>query len=188
MHALGQVANFKFEDDIDLFIFRYSLNSILPSDIAVINLQKAEENFHSRFDARKRSYIFLFSRYKNPFYKLYSYFYHGSIECNTLHELSKEFLGEHDFTSFAKKNTDTENKVCHVYEIAWKEWKGLVIFKIEADRFLHGMVRTIVGTLLNASKHGYKSSYINDVLDAHDRKTAGESVPAKGLFLYKVKY
>ena len=70
----------------------------------------------------------------------------------------------------------------------WKETKGLIIFLIEADRFLHGMVRTIVGTATNAVKNSYNEDYIRNIFESRDRESAGESVPAKGLFLYKVKY
>ncbi len=188
VHALGQAANFRTEVKLDLFKFTYSLNSILPPDISIIYFRKVDAKFHARFDAKKRSYIYLLSKQKSPFYKSYSYFYHGELNCITLNKLSLEFLGEHDFTSFARKNTDTNNKVCNVYNIAWKDWKGLVIFKIEADRFLHGMVRTIVGTVLKASKNNFDRTYIKNVLVSQDRVIAGEAVPAKGLFLYKVKY
>jgi tRNA pseudouridine38-40 synthase len=97
-------------------------------------------------------------------------------------------LGDHDFTSFCKKDTETENKVCNIYNLHWKETKGLIFFTIEADRFLHGMVRTIVGTLLTSIKNNLEESFIREVLISKNREIAGESVPAKGLFLYKVKY
>ena len=102
--------------------------------------------------------------------------------------MSSAVIGEKDFTSFAKQNTETKNKICNIYDAYWKEWNGLVIFKIEADRFLHGMVRTIAGTLLKAMKENRGAEYIREVIAAKDRRTAGEAVPAKGLFLYKVKY
>lgn len=188
VHALGQTANFKTEKEIDLFKFKYSLNSILPRDISVIELQKVAVDFHARFSAKKRIYIYLISKIKSPFFDRYSYFYFGDLNCKNLNQLSKHFLGEHDFTSFCKRNTETENKICKVYHAHWKETKGLIIFLIEADRFLHGMVRTIVGTIINAAKNNYDEDYIKRIFQAKDRESAAESVPAKGLFLYKVKY
>lgn len=188
VHAFGQVANFTTDNEVDLFKFKYSLNSIIPKDISVLEMQKVHPEFHSRFNAKKRSYYYFISKYKSPFYERYSYFYHGDLNCEKLNENSKIFLGEHDFTSFCKKNTETENKICNVFNIRWKETKGLIIFLIEADRFLHGMVRTIVGTLLHADKNKLDSKFVSDVLNAKNRESAGESIPAKGLFLYKVKY
>jgi tRNA pseudouridine38-40 synthase len=188
VHAFGQVANFTTAQELDLYTFKYSLNSILPKDISILEMQKVHPEFHSRFDAKKRSYCYFISKYKSPFYERYSYFYHGDLDCEKLNENSKIFLGEHDFTSFCKKNTETENKICNVLNIRWKETKGLIIFLIEADRFLHRMVRTIVGTMLNAVKNNYDEDYITNIFELKDRESAGESVPAKGLFLYKVKY
>ena len=186
VHALGQVANFRSENEIDLYKFKYSLNAILPADISIIDIQKTVQSFHSRFDAKKRSYIYLFSKFKSPFFNRYSFFYHGKINCFDLNELSKNILGNKDFTSFGRKNSDTENKICNIFDINWKETKGLIIFKIEADRFLHGMVRTIIGTLLKAVDEDY--NYIENVFSQRNREAAGEAVPANGLFLFKVKY
>lgn len=188
VHALEQVANFKSQQEIDIYKFNYSLNSILPKDISVIDIQKTHERFHSRFDAKKRSYLYLISKNKSPFYERYSYSYFKELNCDKLNSISKTFLGEHDFTSFCKRNTETENKICTVYNARWKESKGMIFFIIEADRFLHGMVRTIVGTLLHSIKNNLDESFIRDVLMSKNREIAGESVPTKGLFLYKVKY
>ncbi|MHB1688130.1 MAG: tRNA pseudouridine(38-40) synthase TruA [Ignavibacteriaceae bacterium] len=188
VHALGQVANFRTEQEIDLYRFKHSLNSILPFDISVLRIEKTDVNFHSRYDAKKRSYVYLFSKFKSPFYNRYSYFYHNDINCERLNLLSNIFIGQNDFSSFSRKNSDTENKVCNIYSAGWKETKGLIIFVIEADRFLHGMVRTIIGTLLTALKNNTGEKYIEDVILKKDREAAGEAVPAKGLFLFKVKY
>jgi tRNA pseudouridine38-40 synthase len=188
VHALGQVANFKSEQEIDLYKFKYSLNSILPKDISIIDIQKVHQEFQARYDAKKRAYIYLISRSKSPFYERYSYSFFGELNCNKMNLISKNLLGEHNFTSFCKRNTETENKICNIYNVHWKETRGLIFFLIEADRFLHGMVRTIVGTVLHIVKNNIDESFIKEVLKLKDREAAGESAPAKGLFLYKVKY
>ena len=188
VHALGQVANFKTDCEIDIYRFKHSLNSVLPNDISITGMEKVDEDFNARFSAKKRSYIYLFSNFKSPFYQKYSYYYHEILDCKLLNELSFPLLGEKDFTSFARKNTETENKVCNVYEARWKETKGLILFYMEADRFLHGMVRTAIGTLLRSAKFDNSGKPIEDILSIKDRECAGEAVPANGLFLYKVKY
>jgi len=197
VHALGQAANFRIEEKLDLYKFKYSLNSILPRDISIIETIEVPENFHARYDAKRRKYLYLFIKYKSPFYELYSYRYFYKLDCNFLNRLSKSFLGEKDFTSFSRirqRRTETEElasqrvKDCIVYDIAWKETKDFVLFFIEANRFLHGMVRTIVGTLLNAQKNNYNEKYIEEIFSGKNREAAGEAVPARGLFLYKVKY
>lgn len=188
VHALGQAANFRIEEKLDLYKFKYSLNSILPKDISVIDTMEVPENFHARYDAKRRKYFYLFIKYKSPFYELYSYRYFYNLDCNFLNSLSKSFLGEKDFTSFSRKATEMEEKDCIVYDAAWKETKGFVLFFIEANRFLHGMVRTIIGTLLFAQKNNYDEKYIGEIFSAENREAASEAVPARGLFLYKVKY
>ena len=188
VHALGQAANFRTEQELDQHKFLYSLNSILPRDISVINLEKADEKFHARFDAKKRSYIYLISKYKSPFYDKYSWFYHFDIDCGKLNLLSESISGKQDYSSFSRKNTDTKNKICEIYEARWKETRNLVVFYISADRFLHGMVRAITGTLLFALKNNLEKEYIEEVIQVRDREKAAEAVPAKGLFLFKVKY
>lgn len=190
VHALGQVANFRIDMELDLYKFKYQLNSILPSDIAIRSIEEVDKEFHSRFDAKKRSYIYLFSHGKNPFYEKYSYQLPQTTNINfgRLNELSRTLLGENNFTSFSRKNEEQENKFCNIEEIHWRKGKEISFFLISADRFLHGMVRTIIGTLLYAEEKNINEKYLQNVLNKKDRGEAEESVPAKGLFLYKVRY
>jgi len=188
VHALGQVANFRIEQDIDLIKFNYSLNSILPRDISITGIESASENFNARFDAVKRKYLYLFIKYKSPFYEPFAYRYFYKLDILYLNKLSRVLIGKKDFTSFARKATETDEKECIVYEASWKETGGFIIFFITANRFLHGMARTIIGTLLNAQKNNYDEKYLEEIFMAKDREAAGEAVPARGLFLYKVQY
>lgn len=188
VHAIGQVANFRTEQEIDLYKFRFSLNSILPEDISIISIDKVDENFHSRFDAKRRTYFYLISQFKSPFYKKYSFFYPQEIELTKLQDLSMLFLGKKNFSAFCKKKSEVENKFCEVSEISWSRKSDLIVFNISADRFLHGMVRAIVGTLLKSVNVENPEDYINQVFISEDREAAGEAVPAKGLFLQKVEY
>jgi tRNA pseudouridine38-40 synthase len=188
VHALGQAANFRTDKLLDISKFSYQLNSILPRDISVLSVEQAAENFHARFDAKKRSYIYIFSKHKSPFFDRYSYRHKGFLNAAELNSLSKAFLGVHNFTTFSKKNSDTRNKICNIYDIRWRETNGLLLFYIEADRYLHGMVRTIVGTLLHMFNNKIPAEHILSLFDKEDREAAGASAPGKGLFLYKVKY
>ena len=190
VHALGQVANFRTEIELDLGQFNYSLNSLLPHDISVINSELVSESFHSRFDAKKRAYIYLFTQVKSPFYNEYANYvkWLNDDHIKKLIELSKLLTGSHDFTSFTKKQAENDNKICNIIDINWRRSKNLSIFYIQADRFLHGMVRAIVGTLLFAVSNDLSNDYLIDVLKAEDREAAAMSAPAKGLFLYKVRY
>lgn len=190
VHALGQVANFRTEKEIDPIRFYLSLNSVLPQSISIVKVEKVDEAFHARFDARSRSYIYLISKIKSPFLKKYSVFLprFDKYDFEKLQQLSKIFLGEHDFTSFSRKESSTENKICNIKSIGWRNQKQMALFYIEADRFLHGMVRTIAGTLLYAVKENKNEEFINRIFELKDREEAKEALPSQGLFLYKVRY
>lgn len=190
VHAIGQVANFTFEDSIDINKFKHSLNGILPQDISVIDCEEVNENFHSRFDAKKRSYLYFMRNYKSPFFQNYSHFLNtiDEIDLGKLNYLSKSIKGEHDFTSFCKKNSDVENKICNLFDIHWYRKRGFLIFYVEANRFLQGMVKTLVGTLIKLAAKNYSENLLKEIIDAKEREAASEAFPSKGLFLYKVKY
>lgn len=188
VHALGQVANFRTDTEIDIYKFHYSLNSILPPDISVSEIAEVNPEFHARFDAKKRTYIYLINQNKSPFYKNYSYFYPVKIDLDKLNQISNLFIGEKDFTSFSKKNFEIDNKLCSVYELSWSKKNDLIIFRISANRFLHGMVRSITGTLLKSLDQENPAEFIESIFKSKNREEAAESVPSKGLFLYKVEY
>ena len=188
VHALGQTANFKTVNEINIYRFKHSLNSILPPEILISQVEEVGLDFHARYDAKKRTYLYLISQTRSPFYKNYLYFYPRKIDLQKLNMLCEFFLGEKDFTSFSKKNDEIENKTCKIYKAYWYKKGELIFFVIQANRFLHGMVRTIIGTLLNAQDQSDPATFINEIFKSHSRKEAFEAVPAKGLFLYKVEY
>lgn len=190
VHAFGQVANFLTTKNLNSDSFIYSLNSVLPKNIAIKKIELVDEKFHSRFDAKKRTYIYIFNKNKSPFYYLYSYNYKPLFEYDLmkLNDVSNLLLGEKDFSSFCKKNSEVENKICNVFEINWTKKNDFIFFLISADRFLHGMVRTIIGTLLETAKKNYDKDFLLNIIESKNREEAKESVPAKGLFLFKVRY
>ena len=187
VHSIGQVANFRCENKIDVYSFQHSINAVLPEDISVIRIEEVDELFNSRFDAKQRTYLYLFSKIKSPFYYKYSV-YKKNLDIKSFKELSTNFLGKKDFSSFCKKKSDIENKVCEVKQVTWRETNNFYLFFISSDRFLHGMVRAIIGTILKAVNKKEGNDYIKKIIDDKSREAAGDSVPAKGLFLYRVDY
>lgn len=190
VHALGQRANFFTEEIKDQHKFLYSLNSVLPKDISVVSVKEVSEDFSARFSARQRSYFYILNSVKSPFFEKYSWLdsRFAELDINVLNSISNIFLGIHDFTSFSKKNSEIENKQCEVFNIRWRRKGPLILFFIEANRFLHGMVRTIIGTILKSLNQDNPEKYIEGIFTAASREAADESVSARGLFLYKVKY
>ncbi len=190
VHAWGQVANFRFKEKLNLEKFIYSLNSILPDEIAISNVSAVAEEFHARYDARSRSYVYLFSLSKNPFYNKFSYRveFLSNYDLNKLNEISRFLLGKKDFSSFARNKTEVKNKVCDLQKIHWRKQGDLIIALVEADRFLHGMVKSLLGTILKAYNESSPASYLTEVLKAKDRQAAAQALPSRGLCLFKVKY
>lgn len=188
VHSIGQTANFRTEIEIDIYKFKHSLNSVLPPDISIIKMEKVGEDFHARFDAKKRTYIYIFTDYKSPFLRKYSYYYHSKLNIEELNIVSQSFIGNKDYTSFSKKNDDMENKFCEVYSAEWYENDYAKIFEISANRFLHGMVRTITGTILKAVESNDSLKFIEKIFSENRREAAPMAVPSSGLFLFKVEY
>ncbi len=190
VHSLGQTANFRTDKSLEESRFLHSLNSVLPEDITVNNLEPVHEDFHSRFDAVSRSYFYMISRVRSPFYNDFSYTINWINDefISAANRMSKTLIGEYDFTSFSKKNSDVKTHICEIKSIHWCRKGELVYFYIEANRFLHGMVRAIVGTIIESVRNNKSAMYLTDILQQMDRNAAGMAAPAKGLFLYKVKY
>ncbi|QOJ29555.1 MAG: tRNA pseudouridine(38-40) synthase TruA [Ignavibacteriales bacterium] len=188
VHALGQTANFKTEKELDAFQFLYSLNSMLPYDIAVRDLREVPLSFDARHSAVRRSYIYVISRLKDPFRYKYSHYLYNPPSASELNALTDVLIRNNDFASFTKNAEKQQHTLCNLYSASWRSHRDFLVFTITGNRFLHGMVRTIVGTLLRTAEEGGNENDIQNILDKRDRTAAGEAVPAKGLFLRKVHY
>lgn len=188
VHALGQVASFLSPIEIDTYKFKYSLNVLLPSSISVKSVELAPSGFNARFSAKSRSYLYIVSREKDPFYHRFSARVHHNLDLRFLNKLSDEFTGMHDFSALTKNLKEQENTVCTVSSARWRMFGNRFLFYVSADRFLHGMVRTMVGTIMRTSKQEGSPKDIKEILRSKDRSQAGEAFPSKGLILYKVGY
>ncbi len=168
--------------------FLFKLNSFLSKDIAVYHLWKVPSDFHARFSATSRTYKYYISTKKNPFFKNFSLEYTSKLNLKAMQQASEYILMYNDFTSFSKLHTQTKTNLCKIFYAGWEQKEDLLIFTITADRFLRNMVRAIVGTVLEIGKNKISADEIKNIIEAKNRKNAGFSVPAKGLFLEKVNY
>ena len=189
VHASMQFLHFDFDKEIaesDELI--YKLNALLPDDIAVYQIFKVNDNHHARFDAIERSYQYFIHQLKNPFAQEISYFFPHPLNINQMNNACKKLIGLHDFTSFSKTHTDVFTYNCEVSNANW-EWKNeKLIFNISANRFLRGMVRAIVGTMIDVGLGKITSQGFEEIILLKDRKKAGRNVPPEGLFLTAIKY
>ena len=190
VHAEGQVANFQTDSQMPVIAFQKGLNAILPRDIAVCSATEVSTEFHARFSATRRRYRYtiLNRAYPSALSRQTSYFFPKKIEVQRIDACCQILVGQHDFSSFQKTGSDRLNPICEIYEVScWKK-EPYVYFEIEADSFLRGMVRAIVGTLLKCMKEDNAGAELYQILAAKDRAAAGTSVPAHGLSLICVKY
>ena len=194
VHALGQVANFKTNSSIPLAELIFILNRMLPLDIRIKKAEKVDNNFHARHSSASKIYHYYVlsssqhDNYLSIFLRNYVYFVYKNINLEEMKKASKFLQGEHDFTSFACSGSRIGNWKRNIKNISIIKKGNIFCFRLEADAFLYKMVRTIVGTLLDVGDEKINYLEINKIIEAKNRKMAGKTVPAKGLFLMKVNY
>jgi tRNA pseudouridine38-40 synthase len=164
------------------------LNSFLPRDIAIRNILPVKPEAHARYDARQRSYEYHITTIKNPLLIGRAFHFFKKCDISLMNEASALLVGEHDFTSFSKVKTDVNHFVCTLKKAHWSKPGDVMIFSISANRFLRGMVRAIVGTLLEVGTQKISVKEFQSIVKSKDRKKAGMNVPAEGLYLTEVKY
>jgi len=167
----------------------YKFNTILPPEISIIDIYEVDEKAHARFDATSRTYYYFLHQHKNPFIERFSYYAYGDIDFELMNKAALTLLGNQDFTSFSKLHAQTKTNNCNITKVLWQkigdgEWR----FTITANRFLRGMVRAIVGTLLLVGKNKITIDAFKKIIEAKDRSKAGNNVPAHALFLVGIAY
>ena len=174
------------ELDSDSFVAR--LNSFLPKGIAILSIRKVKDDAHARFDATERTYHYRITKIKNPFLDGLALHYFKKVDVSKMNEAAALMIGVHDFESFSKVKTDVNNFTCDIKKASWKEDGDRIEFTITANRFLRGMVRAVVGTLLDVGTGKLSVAEFKKIIASRDRKKAGLNVPPHGLFLSHVKY
>ena len=190
VHAKQQFAHFEMEEEIlDCENLVYRMNKLLPFEISVQKFFKVAEDYHSRFEATSRKYEYRISRKKNPFQKGLSYEFNGNLNIELMNKASLILFEHTDYQCFSKIHTEVLTFNCLISEAYWQEeTNDLLVFHIKANRFLRGMVRAIVGTLLEIGMGKLSVNDFEKIILSKDRKKAGRAVPAEGLFLMEVNY
>lgn len=196
VHAHFYTAHFDFdilsESESDKLVYR--LNNLLPTSVSILGCFPVNDDFHARFSAIKRGYKYFLEREKNPFNTNYSWFYPHDLDIDAMNQAAKLMLGRHHFQSFCKGEAPNNSYECEVFKAEWQNIEASefqtkqIVFSIEANRFLRNMVRATVGTLLLVGRGKIDIEEFQRILDAKNRSDAGNSVPAKGLFLWSVEY
>lgn len=189
VHARKMIAHFDWNDnDLNTEKLSMKLNRFLPKDIAIHSIDEVTLDAHARFSALSRTYSYTITQTKDPFlheYKCRVFFNPDIDRMNGLCSILKE---TDDFTSFSKLHTDVKTNICNIKYAHWEQFGEDYVFTINADRFLRNMVRSIVGTLLQAGRGRLNKDEFMQIITAKNRSAAGESAPAHALFLEKVEY
>ncbi len=189
VHASRIFVHMDFDRVLDEKDMLYKMNSLFPFDIAARSLVRVKEDAHARFTAVSRSYEYHISLEKNPFAKDYSLqVVNQQFDIEKMNQAASLLLNYKNFKCFSKTKTDVKTYNCDITSAEWKINGKELVFYISADRFLRNMVRAIVGTLLKVGKGKMTIEQFENVIQSKDRRNAGTSMPACGLFLTQVGY
>jgi tRNA pseudouridine38-40 synthase len=189
VHALQQIVQFDVDVEIEPYRWLLQLNALLPKTICINSVRKVKEDASARFSATYRTYYYKVSLKSNPFLIERALFYFKPLDVAKMNMAAQILLKYTDFQSFSKVHTDVSNFVCQINKAKWKVHDDqMLIFTITANRFLRGMVRTIVGTLMEIGKGQMEIEQLEEIILSKDRKRAGQAVSAHGLYLAKVEY
>jgi tRNA pseudouridine38-40 synthase len=188
VHCEQQFFHVDLEKEFEAENFIQKLNSFLPKAVVIHSIRKVKDDAHARYDAVERTYHYRITRKKNPFLEGLAWYYFKPVNVSRMNEAASMMLGNHDFECFSKVKTDVNHFLCEIKKASWKEEGDNLEFTIVANRFLRGMVRAIVGTLLDVGSGKISIQEFKRILESRDRKKAGANVPAHGLYLSKVKY
>lgn len=188
VHARGQVANFLIKKNLEIHKIEAGINAYLPEDIIVKSAREVDRSFNARFSAKKRVYQYYICMDRTALMRKFCWQIYQKFNSNVLGSMSEMLIGDNDFSSFARLGTQSIHKRCIVYESMWNKQPRQLIFRICANRFLHGMVRTLVGTMMDVALGKYTIDDFGQIFNARDRTLAGQAAPAKGLVLEEIIY
>jgi tRNA pseudouridine38-40 synthase len=193
VHARGQAAGARVPEKWNAATLRRSMNAILPDDVWIAAAFEMREEFHPRYSAISRSYSYFVGTddlASSPFRCRYELAWRKPADLGRMRESAGHLLGEHCFRAFAVKGTapDRDDHHCTVAKAAWREREGGLVFEVQADRFLHHMVRFLVGTMLEIGEGKREPNVIADLLTQDDNSKVSPPAPPHALFLERVEY
>lgn len=201
VHAVGQTACFKTSSKLSTAILQSALNALLPSDIRIMEVDEVDESFHARFSAKSKSYFYLVSTGKivSPFVHRYVWRLPYRLDLKAMVQTLPFLSGTHDFSAFrgsgcGAKTTERTIYNASITELNAAEFMNLrlkgefIMFRFEGDAFLRHMVRNLVGTVVEVGRGRILPEYVAKIIAGKDRRCAGPTAPARGLFLDSILY
>ena len=190
VHSLGQVANFKTNSNIPVEKVPIALNTKLKRSIRILEAEEVDENFHSRYNCKKKTYRYVINNSKNgtAIYRNLEYNFSQELDVEKMKEAAEYFIGEHDFKGFKASGTSSKSSVRTIYKAEVYRENEKVIIELTGNGFLYNMVRIISGTLIDVGIGKIKPEEITEIINSGERECAGKTLPPQGLYLVKVEY
>ncbi len=190
VHSLGQIANFKTESKLPIEKFPVALNSKLKKSIRIQNAEEVEENFHSRYSCKQKTYRYIINNSKegSAIYRNLEYHMPIKLDIKSMEKAIKYFEGEHDFKAFKASGTSSKNSVRKIYKAEIKKDGDRILIELTGSGFLYNMVRIIAGTIVEVGLGKIKPEDIPNIIESKDRTKAGKTLPPYALYLVKVEY
>lgn len=188
VHAEGQVAHFDVPEPLDRDRILYALLGVLPHDIAVWGMQEVADDFHARFDATSRQYRYQIARRPVPLLRSTSEMVLDDLDVERMRFCAQKIAGTHNFDSFTKPDNQNPDSTCEVSRSEFSDVDPLLVYHIEANRFVRHMVRRLVGTMIEVGKGKRSTDEFTDMIDNPSKQKNGHGAAAKGLILVNVKY
>ncbi len=191
VHATGQVAHFDIRKNFPMDEILGALNHyVKPFPISILSVEKVDNEFHARFSANSRTYIYKIKNRKAPLALENSRAWHvkDDLDVNLMQEAASYLIGKHDFSSFRSAQCQSKNPVKSIDAIEFTKEGDAIQMRIQAPSFLHNQVRIIIGNLRKVGNGSFQPLQIKEILEAKDRTKAAETAPPDGLYLVEVKY
>lgn len=188
VHARGQTANFLVTHHLPVKKYRDALNFYLPGDIRILQAEEIPLDFHARFDAVYRQYRYEIGLEKSALYGGRRWEIDCHLDIQLLNEAAGHILGEHDFTTCCVVSSQKENNRCLVYASHWRQKESALSYDITADRFLHSMIRSLVGLMVETARGGITIKRFKEILRSGDHAAIRKVAPARGLYLIEIGY
>lgn len=190
VHAMGQRAVIDIDTTVPTEKFPLALHSFLPEDISVVNAEDVNAEFHPRYDCVKKTYQYKIynGKYRNPICRKYSEYCHVFLDEKKMNEVSKAFIGTHDFKAFAASGNSSKTTVRTIFDVDVKREGEFVVITVTGDGFLYNMIRIMAGTLMLAGTGKLDFDGLLKIIESRDRTKAGKTAGPNGLTLMEINY
>ncbi len=191
VHAYNQIAHFDFDDELNLYKLRESLNALVrPHPISIKSVEIVPDDFHARFSAKKRTYIYkIFNApYPPALDNTRVWWYRHPLDVDKMQNAAQILVGKHDFSTFRASECQAKSPIKTIDSITFEQQNEYVIMSITAKSFLHHQVRNIIGSLVLVGANKWSQNDLKKALETKDRKAGGPTAPASGLYFYHIEY